>query len=108
MSRDGWNGARYASGMTTGHYESWFQRANDPTGRHAFWIRYTIFSPAERPTDAGGELWAIVFARQTAKIVAVKDVFPIDECRFDREAFDVTIGPAKLDGAGLRGEASAN
>ena len=50
--------------MATGHYESWFQRANDPSGRRAFWIRYTIFAPRGRPDDAVGELWAIAFDRE--------------------------------------------
>jgi hypothetical protein len=62
-TRDPWNAARYAPGMATGHYESWFQRANDPSGSRAFWIRYTIFAPRDRPADAVGELWAIVFER---------------------------------------------
>lgn len=105
-SREAWNGARYVAG--TGHYESWFQRANDPSGRRAFWIRYTIFSPAEHPQDAVGELWAIAFDRATHAIVAVKDVLPIAECAFARERLDARIGDARLDARGLRGEASAN
>jgi hypothetical protein len=100
------NGARYVAG--TGHYESWFQRANDATGRRAFWIRYTIFSPEDHPEDAVGELWAIAFDRQTGNIVAVKDVVPIAECRFASEGLDVTIAGHTLDAKGLRGEAAAN
>lgn len=106
--RDRWNAARFVAGSPAGHYESWFQRANDASGRRAFWIRYTIFSPADHPEDAVGELWAIVFDRQTRRIVAVKDVVPIDECRFSRHSLDVAIGHARLDDAQLRGEASAN
>ena len=62
-TRDPWNAARYETGTAAGHYESWFQRANDPSGRRAFWIRYTIFAPRGRPADAVGELWAIAFQR---------------------------------------------
>ena len=69
-SRDFWNGARYQPGTAAGHYESWFQRANDPGGRRAFWIRYTIFAPKGRPDDAVGELWAIAFDREVASGVA--------------------------------------
>ena len=37
---DGWpNHARFAAADATGHYESFFQRANHPTEPRAFWIR---------------------------------------------------------------------
>jgi len=104
-SRDDWNGARYEPGMATGHYESWFQRANDASGRSAFWIRYTIFAPRGRPHDAVGELWAICFDRQTARIVAVKQVHPIAGCTFAKDRLGVAIGAARLDDEGLRGSA---
>lgn len=100
------NGARFVAG--TGHYESWFQRANDATGRRAFWIRYTIFSPASHPEDAVGELWAIAFDRATNTIVAVKDVVPIAECRFGTGELDLAIASATLDATTLRGSAAAN
>ena len=103
-----WNAARFVVGSPDGHYESWFQRANDPTGRRALWIRYTIFSPIDRPQDAVGELWAISFDRKTNQVVAVKDVVPIDECRFSRTNLDVIVGAATLEDGKLKGEASAN
>jgi len=112
MTREQWNGARYRPGLTTGHYESWFQRANDPTGRRAFWIRYTIFAPRHRPADAVGELWAIAFDRSPApgapRIVAVKQVQPIARCSFATDRLAVAIGDAQLDDAALRGSASAH
>lgn len=103
-----WNGVRYDPADAGGHYESWFQRANDAAGRRAFWIRYTIFSPRGRRTEAVGELWAIVFDRETREIVAVKDVVPITRCAFARDRLDVTIGAARLDEGSLRGAAAAN
>lgn len=106
-TRDPWNAARYEPGMTTGHYESWFQRANDPSGRRAFWIRYTIFAPRDRPADAVGELWAIAFSRGEPHIVAVKQVHPVADCRFARDRLDVAIGDARLDDGALRGTAAA-
>src|SRR5215475_2616501 len=119
-TRDHWNAARYQPGMTTGHYESWFQRANDPSGRRAFWIRYTIFAPRGRPADAVGELWAIAFERSETgggdpggsdrtgpRIIAVKQVHPIAACRFARDRLDVAIGDARLDDGALRGSAAA-
>jgi hypothetical protein len=104
--RQRWNGARYAPGMTTGHYESWFLRANDPSGRRAFWIRYTIFAPRGRPDAVVGELWAIAFERG-GPIVAVKQVYPIGACAFARDRLDVAIGDARLDDGALRGAAAA-
>ena len=41
-------------GQPDGHYESFFMRANHPARPLAFWIRYTIFSPKNRPENA---LW---------------------------------------------------
>jgi hypothetical protein len=108
MSRDRWNAARFTPGSTAGHYESWFVRANDASGRRAFWIRYTIFSPRGRPVEAVGELWAIVFDRETHKIVATKQVEPIRSCKFAPDRLDVAIGGARLDDAGLQGRAAAN
>ncbi len=107
-SRDHWNGARYRAGDGGGHYESWFQRANDASGRRAFWIRYTIFAPRGRATDAVGELWAIAFDRETRRIVAVKEVRPMSACAFAPDRLDVRIGEARLDGGALRGSAAAS
>jgi hypothetical protein len=104
--RDHWNGARYRPGDGGGHYESWFLRANDASGRRAFWIRYTIFSPRGRAAEAVGELWAIAFDRG-AGIVAVKEVLPIAACSFAPDRLDVRIGEARLDDGALRGGAAA-
>ena len=108
MSRDRWNAARFTPGSTAGHYESWFLRANDASGRRAFWIRYTIFSPRGRPVEAVGELWAIVFDRETHKIVATKQVEPMRSCKFAKDRLDVAIAGARLDDRSLRGSAAAN
>lgn len=103
-----WNGARYKPGSTGGHYESWFQRANDASGRRAFWIRYTIFAPKGAPDAAVGELWAIAFDRETTRIVAVKHVVPIAACAFTTDRLDVRIGDATLDATSLRGTAASH
>ncbi|MCA9607735.1 MAG: hypothetical protein KC619_19135 [Myxococcales bacterium] len=105
LDRAHWNGARWTAGDPRGHYESWFQRANHPTRPLAFWIRYTIFSPAGRPQDALGELWAIWFDGEKRSITAVKEERSIRECRFAKSALDARIGEAALDAEGLRGEA---
>jgi len=93
--------------MTTGHYESWFQRANDASGRRAFWIRYTIFAPRGRPAEAVGELWAIAFDRAAGSITCVKQVHPIAACTFASDRLAVAIGAARLDDGALTGAAGS-
>ncbi len=90
------NRCRYEPAAPVGHYESWFQRANHPTRPLAFWIRYTIFSPKGRPGEAVGELWAIWFDGETGRHVAVKEVVPIERCRFSPIDLDARIGMASL------------
>ncbi len=89
-----------------GHYESYFVRGNHPSRAQAFWLRYTIFSPAGRPGDAVGQLWAIVFDGQP---VAVKSAVPIADTRFagSTGGLDIRVGEAVLrddaTGGALRG-----
>lgn len=96
------NRTRYL-GQPGGHYESFFQRANHPERPLAFWIRYTIFSPAARPGDAIGELWAVFFNGETNRHVAVKKELPLKECLFDPERFNVRVGSALLETHHLSG-----
>jgi hypothetical protein len=101
-----WNGARWTAGDPRGHYESWFQRANHPTRPRAFWIRYTIFSPEGRPTDAIGELWAVAFDGETGRIVAVKEEHPIRVCSFAKSELSARVADSSVDDARLRGAAA--
>lgn len=96
VDRAAWNGCRYVAGGLQGHYESWFQRANHPTRPLAFWIRYTIFSPAGRPHDAVGELWAVYFDGERGSVAAAKQDVAIADCRFATSGIDVRIGEAML------------
>ncbi|HRC56527.1 MAG TPA: hypothetical protein PKU97_11425 [Kofleriaceae bacterium] len=105
-SRDFWNGARFDGGEA-GHYESWFQRANDADGRRAFWIRYTIFAPRGQARAAVGELWAIWFDRATSAVTAVKQVVPLASCSFSRDRLEVEIGESRLSEGALRGSATS-
>ena len=91
MITDDFNCARYRTGQAPGHYESYFQRANHPAQPLAFWVRYTIFSPAGRPQDAIGELWAVVFNGSTGRHVVAKTEVPIDQCAFSNDRFAVSI-----------------
>jgi hypothetical protein len=96
MITDDFNFARYRTGQTAGHYESYFLRANHPTEPRAFWVRYTIFSPSLRPRDAIGELWAVVFDAIAGRHVVAKTEAPIDRCTFSGNRFAVRIGDSEL------------
>jgi len=95
--------AVYEPGQRAGRYESFYQRANHPTLPWAFWIRYTVFAPAGRPEAAVGELWAIFFDGESNRHSVARTEFPINECHFARDAFDVRVGEAVLGPTGLRG-----
>ena len=90
------NHARYRPGQRRGHYESFFLRANHPQRPLAFWIRYTIFSPHERPEHALGELWAVYFDGETGQHIAVKREVPLAQCAFDTAQFAVRVADAHL------------
>ncbi|NPU84250.1 MAG: hypothetical protein HPY65_07150 [Syntrophaceae bacterium] len=105
--RNSANRTRYRPGQTKGHYESFFQRANHPSRPLAFWIRYTIFSPQDRPQDAIGELWAVYFDGETGIHIAVKKEVPVRQCVFGTEALSVRIEDALLNDDGLKGEAAS-
>jgi len=99
------NFTRYQPGSKTGHYESFFLRANHPTRPLAFWIRYTLFSPRRRPDDAIGELWAVYFDGERGQHVAVKQEVPIGHCVFSASEFLVDIADAYLRPGKLAGSA---
>lgn len=78
-------------------------RANHPTRPLGFWIRYTIFAPADDASAAQGELWAMWFDGERGRISAAKSEHPIAQCRFDREALGVEIPGAALRDRRLEG-----
>lgn len=90
------NRCRYLPDDPAGHYESYFVRANHPGRPLAFWIRYTVFSPRGRPRDAVGELWAIYFDGERARITVAKEIFPIGACEFSPSGLEIRIGEAVL------------
>lgn len=102
-----WNASRFKPEDAGGFYESYFQRANHPSRPLAFWIRYTVFSPRQRPESARGELWAIYFDGERSRIVAVKETFPIAECHFSPTHLDVHVGQATLSDGELHGRAAS-
>lgn len=90
------NFTRYRVGQTAGHYESFFLRGNHPERPEAFWIRYTIFSPRNRPDDALGELWAVHFDGETNRHVAVKRETPLRNCQFSNTEMRVHVDETEL------------
>lgn len=100
-----WEGCRWDG--HSGHYESWFQRANHPTRPLAFWIRHTIFCPAHRPEAAQGEIWAMWFDGEQGKTVAGKAEFPRRDCSFALTGLDVKLPGAQLSPHRLEGETGA-
>lgn len=100
------NRLRYDPGSVEGHYESYFQRANHPQRPLAFWIRNTIFSPRSQPERTVGQLWVVYFDGEARQVSAVKKNYPVKECSFSDEGFEVDIGGAHLDSRSLAGSAA--
>ncbi len=95
---------RFQPGQRTGHYESYFFRANHPVLPRAFWIRYTIFNPVNKPNQALGELWGVYFDGETGRHVAAKSEHGIDHCLFSGDPFSIAIQgatfvPGKINGS---------
>lgn len=101
------NYTRYQPGQLTGHYESFFVRANHPTRALAFWIRYTLFSPSRHPEKALGELWAIMFNGEIGQHVVVKQEVPFARCTFKTSEFSVAVAESRLEPGGLQGAATS-
>lgn len=91
-------------GQHSGHYESYFLRANHPDRPLAFWIRYTIFAPRNRPADNRGELWVMLFDGERGQVHAAKYEQPLAQCHFGTDALDVRIGNATLSSGQLQGD----
>lgn len=108
QGRHHWNKSRFRRGDRQGFYESYFQRANHSSRPLAFWIRYTVFSPQDRPDEACGELWAIYFDGEKDRITAVKQTIPISKCELSETQLQARIGDATLTEHGLRGGASSD
>ena len=97
-----YHGSQYSG--KGGHYESWFLRANDPLAPLAFWIRYTLFIPADGRQPLG-EIWAVWFDGKKDRVIAVKQEFHREQCFFDTTQLGVKLPVAELSGRMLRGEA---
>jgi hypothetical protein len=95
-------GMKYDPHAAQGHVESWFFKANDPTSRRAFWLRWTIWASAQAPRHAIAEAWAIAFGTGGGN-VATKTSVPFERARFSREGLNVAIDGCALTVDAARG-----
>jgi hypothetical protein len=86
------------------HVESWFFKANEPDGRRALWIRFTIFDAA--PLAPVADAWAVAFDRHRGH-VAVKSTIALAAARFARDAIDVEVDGSRLTEDHARGTLSS-
>jgi len=90
-------GARFRLGDARGHYESWFLRGNHPTRPLAFWIRYTVTSPASHPQDAEAEMFAIFFDGERGRHVVARQHHPLTDALFPTSGLGVRIAGSRLE-----------
>ncbi len=88
------NNLRFRKESSKGHYESYFLRANHPTRKEAFWLRYTIFSPVGSSDKSIGEVWAIYF-NEKEHFAAKKEV-PVTKCLLNNTHFEIGIDNCML------------
>lgn len=90
------NTLKFNVNSKSGHYESWFLRANHPSQPLAFWIKYTIHSPKGQPDLAVGEVWATYFDGINNQVFSTKEEFNINDCSFQKHNFGGKIGSSYL------------
>jgi hypothetical protein len=96
-------GPRYAG--RGGHVESWFLKANDPSGKRALWVRVTVFAREGARHGAVppvAEAWAIAFDRERGH-VATKSTVTLENARFARGTLDVEVDGCALSLGRARG-----
>jgi len=85
------NAVRFDPIRLAGHVESYFLKANEPTGDRALWIKATIFAGQSDPLRPVVEGWAIAFDRRGGerRHVAVKHTLPFEAAAFHRGGLGV-------------------
>jgi hypothetical protein len=90
------NAVRFDPLARRDHVESYFLKANEPSGDRALWIKATIFASAREPSRAVAEGWAIAFDRRGGRSnhIAVKHTLPITQASFGAHGLDIgwTLG----------------
>jgi len=82
--------------------ESWFLKANDPHGRRAIWLKWTIWAGSGGPRHAVAEAWAIAFGGPQGH-VATKTTVPFDRARFATSAIGASVDGCTLTADTARG-----
>jgi len=67
-----------------GHLESYFLRANDPTGARALWLKATVLAPLDGPPIA--ETWLVWFDGDKGRVLAQKASHPLEGASFPKGA----------------------
>ncbi|HEX8790285.1 MAG TPA: tocopherol cyclase family protein [Polyangiaceae bacterium] len=93
---------RYDARAAEAHVESWFLKANDPRGRRAVWLKWTIWAGARAPGSAVAEAWAVAFGTSRGH-VATKTTVPFGAARFSHEGIDATVDGCTLTRESARG-----
>ena len=97
-------GARWSGEHRAGHTESWFLKANEPSGQRAIWLKWTLFQSARagrgepgsaRQGSAIAETWAVAFTRGGPQ-VAVKSSAPATSARISATELDVRMDASRL------------
>lgn len=84
------------------HVESWFFKANDPTGRRALWLKTTVLARKAKGVAPVAEAWAIAFDREKGH-VATKTTVPLSSARFAHGTLDVEVDGCTLSLGRARG-----
>lgn len=85
---------RIVSVRQAGIYESNYLKGNSPDGNRAFWLKHNLLRPVDGPAKA--ELWAVLFERDAAPIVAKREV-GWSALELDPDAIGLRAGDVHLD-----------
>lgn len=88
-----------------GHVESYFLKLNDPTQNRAFWIKFTLLEPKDKPADTVAEVWGIAFDNASPdKIAAFKETYPVGSVTLARQKLDLQFGESSYQEGATRGK----
>jgi hypothetical protein len=98
------NQVRYQPGSREGHVESYFLKLNDPRGRRALWLKFTILSPRDQPEEAEASLWAIAFDGEAGRNVAAKRSFRLADSVAAMKRYPIALEGSSLEPGRTKGE----
>ena len=89
-----------------GFFEIWFLVVFDPSAARAWWLRYTLFAPADpKAGSARATLWAAAFdARSMPQAIAGKRILRLDEYASAPDPFAVRLGTSSIESDAATGE----